>query len=382
MTTADRPRHIDIVMTTIGDSAAFFDAYRGLIARHGGDERIRIVVVPDRKTPQAFFDVCEQARAEGLDVLSPTVAEQDALLARLGAPTLVPYDSDNRRNIGYLLSWAAGADLLISVDDDNFPHGDDFFAEHLKVVAGERSYRTVEGESGWWNPCELLDVTPMQVYPRGYPYRHRVPARATVTTGLADVRVNAGLWLGDPDVDAITRIAVAPEVRALTGPEAVLAPGTWAPVNSQNTAVHRDAVPAYYFPRMGYRATGQVIDRYADIFSGYFVQACAKHLGHAVRFGTPLAVHERNDHNLLRDLQQELPAIAVLDDVLAWLQDAKLDGTTYHEAYRSLSHQLQDAVETMTGPVWNQELRGFVHQMAHLMRQWLTVLDRSADLTP
>lgn len=38
---------------------------------------------------------------------------------------------------------------------------------------------------------------------------------------------------------------------------------------------------------MGYRHNGQVIDRYADIFSGYFVQACAKHLGHAVRFGTP-----------------------------------------------------------------------------------------------
>lgn len=52
MTTVDRPRHIDIVMTTIGDSAAFFDAYRGLIARHRGDERIRLVVVPDRKTPR------------------------------------------------------------------------------------------------------------------------------------------------------------------------------------------------------------------------------------------------------------------------------------------------------------------------------------------
>lgn len=72
----------------------------------------------------------------------------------------------------------------------------------------------------------------------------------------------------------------------------------------------------------------------------------------------------------------------MLDDILAWLQEARLDGTTYHEAYRSLSQQLQDAVETMNGPVWTQEMRGFFHQMAHLMRQWLTVLDRSADLAP
>lgn len=133
---------------------------------------------------------------------------------------------------------------------------------------------------------------------------------------------------------------------------------------------------------MGYRHHGSVIDRYADIFSGYFVQACAKHLGHAVRFGTPLAVHERNDHALLRDLQQELPAIAMLDDLLAWLTECKLEGPDYAGAYRSLSYQLQDTVESLTGPEWTQELRGFVHQMAHLMRQWLTVLDRARDLAP
>ncbi|WP_426499660.1 hypothetical protein [Streptomyces sp. D54] len=382
MTTAPSARRIDVVMTTIGDSEPFFDAYRGLIARHGGDEHVRLIAIPDRKTPRRFFEVCDKARADGLDVLSPTVDEQDALFGRLGAPSFVPHHSDNRRNIGYLLSWMAGSDLLISVDDDNFPHADDFFRQHLTVLAGQRDYHTVDSASGWWNPCELLDVQPLQVYPRGYPYQHRVPDSARESTAPADVRINAGLWLGDPDVDAITRIAVGPEVRSLTRPEAVLSRGTWAPVNSQNTAVHREAVAAYYFPRMGYRHNGQVIDRYADIFSGYFVQACAKHLGHAVRFGTPLALHERNDHWLLNDLRQELPAITVLDDILAWLQDARLDGSTYHEAYRSLSRQLQDAVETMDGPVWTQEMRGFFHQMAHLMRQWLTVLDRSADLAP
>jgi hypothetical protein len=369
-------------MTTIGDCAPFFDAYRRLIGRREGEERIRLVVIPDRKTPARFFEVCQQAREAGLEVVSPTVDEQDDLMARLGAPTLVPYNSDNRRNVGYLLSAVAGADLLISVDDDNFPQGEDFFTEHLTVLDGARPYRTVDAASGWWNPVELLDVSPVPVYPRGYPYAHRNPAVSTQTEAVADVRINAGLWLGDPDVDAITRIAIGPEVHALKSPEAVLAPRTWAPVNSQNTAIHAEAVAAYYFPRMGYRHQGSVIDRYADIFSGYFVQACAKHLGHAVRFGTPPAVHERNDHALLRDLQQELPAIAMLDDVLAWLTECKLEGRDYAGAYRSLSYQLQDAVESLTGPGWTQDLRGFVHQMAHLMRQWLTVFDRARDLAP
>lgn len=376
----DPSRSIDVIMTSIGDCVPFFDAYRALIGRWSGDEHVRLIVVPDRKTPSRFFEVCQQARDDGLDVLSPTVPEQDQLLAGLGAPTLVPYDSDNRRNIGYLLSWMSGGDLLISVDDDNIPYGDEFFTEHLTVVAGPRPARVVEAASGWWNPCEQLSIDPMMVYPRGFPYAHRTPTEVDERTRTVDVRINAGLWIGDPDVDAITRIAVAPESVGLRRAEAVLGPGTWAPVNSQNTAVHRDALPAYYFPRMGYRSTGQPIDRYADIFSGYFVQACAKHLGHAIRFGSPLATHDRNVHSLLRDLQQELPAIAMLDDVLTWLQGCKLDGCTYSESYRSLSFQLQDAVESMTGPGWTQELRGFVHQMAHLMRQWLTVLARSGDV--
>ena len=384
MTARASARHIDVVMTTIGDSAPFFDAYRDLITRHGGDHRIRLVVIPDRKTPARFFDVCRTGpRRRAWRSSAPPSKSRTTCSPRLGAPTLVPHDSDNRRNVGYLLSAVAGADLLISVDDDNFPHADDFFTEHLTVLDGaaplpdgRRRLRLVEPVRAARRQPPAGVSARLPVHP---PHGGRPPPRPTA---LADVRINAGLWLGDPDVDAITRIAVGPEVRALHRTEAVLSPGTWAPVNSQNTAVAREAVAAYYFPRMGYRHRGQAIDRYADIFSGYFVQACAKHLGHAVRFGTPLAVHERNDHALLRDLQQELPAIAMLDDVLAWLRECKLDGSAYGEAYRSLSHQLQDAVESMTGPVWTQELRGFVHQMAHLMRQWLTVLDRAGDLAP
>lgn len=367
-------RRIDVVMTTVGDAAEFFAAYEKAAAGH----RVRLVVIPDRKTPEELFANCARARAAGLDVLCPTVAEQDELLARAGARTLVPYDSDNRRNIGYLLSLGSDAELLISVDDDNFPADDDFFDRHSVVAAGVHDVRVVDAASGWWNPCDMLEVEPMPVYPRGFPYRHRAPAPTPVaeTVRPVDVRVNAGLWLGDPDVDAITRIAVQPRVLRLLAPEAVLGESTWAPVNSQNTAVHRDAVPAYYFPRMGYRHHGQPIDRYADIFSGLFLQACAKHLGHGIRFGSPVSTHDRNVHRLLQDLRQELTAIEMLEDLLEWLVSCRLDGSTYRAAYESLAHQLHDAAEGLSGPWWTPDLRGFLHEMAYLMRQWLHVADR------
>ncbi|SCL17959.1 hypothetical protein [Micromonospora inyonensis] len=310
-------------------------------------------------------------------MLSPTIAEQDALLHRLGAPGLIPYDSDNRRNVGYLLSWMGDADLVISVDDDNFPVGPEFFTEHLVVTAGPRRYLTIDTASGWWNPCDQLDIAPLAVYPRGFPYQHRRVCEVVEQVATVDVRVNAGLWLGDPDVDAITRMAIGPTSRALRRKEAVLGSRTWAPINSQNTALHRDTLPAYYFPRMGYYYRGQKVDRYADIFSGYFVQACARHLGHGIRFGSPLADHKRNVHYLIDDLRQEMSAIAILDDLLDWLKGCDLNGSTYAEAYRSLSYQMQDAVEHMSGPHWDHEIRGFMHQISHLMRQWLDVLERA-----
>ena len=56
---------------------------------------------------------------------------------------------------------------------------------------------------------------------------------------------------------------------------------------------------------MGYEIGGIAIDRYGDIFSGYFVQACARHLGGAIRVGTPVAEHRRNAHSYLQDATRE-----------------------------------------------------------------------------
>lgn len=370
---------IDVVMTTVGDGRAFFDRYAELLENYHADN-VRIVVIADRRTPAAFFETCARARARGLRVVSPTVAEQDALLARLGAPHLVPYNSDNRRNVGYLLAWMTDADLVISVDDDNFPVDPNFFAEHSIVARGPAPGRVVNGPGAWWNPCEALDVMPAPAYPRGFPFAPRgtgIAASAEdFATTIADVRVNAGLWLGEPDIDAMTRLTMHPAVTGLRKSETILGPGVWCPVNSQNTALHADVLPAYYFTRMGYRLGDQVFDRYADIFSGYFVQACCKHFGHAVRFGTPLVDHRRNEHSLLRDLRQELYPLMLLEDLLPWLLECRLEGTTYTEAYASLSYQLQEAAESMRGEVWTDQVRGFLHQMAHLMRQWLAVLER------
>jgi hypothetical protein len=364
----------NLVLTTIFDPV-ILDVYRQNLERYGHLDDVEVIVIPDRKTPAAAFETCALMARRGLKVVCPTLAEQEAFLERIGLdPEVVPYNSDNRRNLGFLMSLERHADFLISIDDDNYCRGEeDYFAAHADVLCGRPQHTIARSETRFLNICDLLEINGTSVYPRGYPYfaRHQ-DGKVHTAAGAADVMINAGLWLNDPDVDAITWLGLRPFVRSFRDQSLVLDPGTWSPVNSQNTALRQDLIPAYYFIRMGYSLGGSSVDRYGDIFSGYFALACAKHLGGTARFGTPIADHRRNSHNYLKDASAEWPAIVLLEDLLGWLVEARLTGSTCLEAYLSLSYEIEEAVEKFHGPAWTGASRGFFHQMGYLMRAWLS----------
>lgn len=363
---------IALVATTIGEGR-FVDEYVAASKAEGLEERVVLIIIPDRKTPRELFERCGRARATGAKIWCPSIEEQDEFLRRLGAiRSIIPYDSDNRRNIGFLMALEAGCEVVISIDDDNFPRpGSEFFREHL-VVGRRVTLPAVHSEAGWYNICELLAVEPRNIYPRGFPYRHR---RSAQTVCLRDeegiVHINAGLWLGDPDVDAVTWLACEPRSNDFRGPSVLLGRTTWSPINTQNTAIAREALAAYYFIRMGQPLTGIMMDRDADIFSGYFVQACARHLGFYVRVGTPLTDHVRNSHDYLRDLTLELPCICILEDLTEWLREVRLEGSTYADAYLALAAALEEAVESFRGGVWCDATRAYFHYVAFCMRTWV-----------
>jgi len=131
------------------------------------------------------------------------------------------------------------------------------------------SAEVVESPTGYLNICKLLQSPASgYLYPRGFPFaaRHR-PEPEELETRSVPVHINVGLWTRDPDVDAISWLVVKPHVTGFSGRSVVLGRNTWAPVNSQNTALRRAAVPAYYFIRMGYPISGLSIDRYGDVLS-------------------------------------------------------------------------------------------------------------------
>jgi hypothetical protein len=363
-----------LVLTTVTDPV-LLQGYFDNLSSHGHLDQLRVIVIPDHKTPAAAFDRCAALHARGMNVACPSLEEQDAYLFRLGLPPdFIPRNSDNRRNVGYLMALETGADFLISIDDDNYcPETEDYFAAHSVVCDPPAPLRMLQSPGHWYNVCELLRFEPARcVYPRGFPYfaRHK-PTITSMVDRNASVRINAGLWLSDPDLDAPTWMAAPVSGRSFSGPSVILAPDTWAPVNSQNTALHRDAIPSYYFIRMGAEIGAFPIERFGDIFSGYFCLACAVHLGAAVRFGTPVADHRRNAHDYLRDAAHEMTGILLLEELLLWLQEAQLEGSDFAQAYLSLSHLLEDFTMRARGSLWTDAARSYLLQTAERMRVWL-----------
>jgi len=361
-------RRIAIVVTTIFEPN-FIDGYVANLRRFGRDN-VDIIVIIDRKTPPS---VAERCAYHGL--ICPTLAEQEAFLARFPAlGPRIPYDSDNRRNVGFLMALDRGAELLISIDDDNYVLDDvDFVGEHLAAGTTIDSPEAVS-DDGWINICSLLDSsTKDDIFPRGFPYFARRKSRtiSDETTLPAPVAINVGLWLSDPDVDAMTRLVQAPHIASAKPHSLRLGRNSWTPINTQNTAVVREAIPAYYYVRMGFSLGGLRIDRYGDILSGYLIQKCVKTRGDAIRIGSPIADHRRTPHNLFKDLYHELAGMVLLEDLLPWFVELPIGDGGYAEMYAEVADALESRASLMRGFVWDDGGRDFLVDTAANMRAWL-----------
>ena len=377
-------RKTDIVVTTIFEPA-WLQGYLDDIRYHGQESDVTLRIIVDRKTPESVFDAAEKARKAGFLIDCPNLEEQESYLTKLGiSDSFIPWNSDNRRNIGFLRAWESGADVLISIDDDNYClSGSNFVGSHHVVGSTTADVKGASLAAGgsWYNICKQLKAQISDdFYARGFPYSARRPqAQAELTSLLGEVRrisVNAGLWTDDPDVDAMSRLVQAPRVHSADPSSVILAPETWSPINTQNTSLIREAIPAYYYVRMGFPIQGMKIDRFGDILSGYFLQKCAKHLGDVVRIGDPVAEHRRSPHNLFKDLFHELAGMVVVEELLPWLQNLELQGDNYIQAYSSLADALTSAAGTFSGFVWDEGGRDFLLETADCMRTWLQVIDQ------
>ncbi len=307
---------------------------------HGRD--VKFYVAGDRKTPMQAPEACAAVSSEtGVECEYIDCAAQDAFLRswpRLAAH--LPWNCVQRRNVAILKAAVDGAQTIVTIDDDNFVEERDYFGAH--EIVGQQTELEEFGRPGeWFNVCSFLtEASGRQFYARGYGMNARSASADSQPQPMVASRriaVNAGLWLGDPDIDASTRLS-APVTAVAYDRQAnfLVAPGSWTPFNSQNTALARAVLPAYFL--------SPFVGRFDDILASFIVKRIADHLNEGVAFGRPLVRQERNEHDLLNDLALENLGMKITDEFVQALQHAKLSGSSYAACAVELCDQAEAAM--------------------------------------
>lgn len=260
-----------------------------------------IIVAGDLKTPHRHVREFLDTLPVPYDYLHP----EDHAFNRWKTNEVVGFNSVQRRNIALLEAIRRGPDVVITCDDDNYPVTDNWVERVTHLISrGVDGMPRVSSSNGWFNVGDLCHP---QVTHRGYPMsvRHS-DSFYPRTKHIGSVDVFASLWHGDPDIDAVERMCHDPVVSLVTE-SVILDTGTWCPFNSQATAYSGLLAPLMYmWPGVG---------RFDDIWCSYLARAVMDSLGYFVMYGHPSVRQERNQHNLVHDLKNELFGYEYTDQI-------------------------------------------------------------------
>lgn len=262
-----------IVTTTINSPTI---ATKKFANKEGWD----LIVVGDDKTPH------EEYEKLNCFYMHPDYQEKEykELSDILGWRTI------QRRNIGFVEAYRRGYDIIATVDDDNIPYDD--WGENV-LIGQTVEVDLYEPNSFVFDPLSVTN-TP-ELWHRGYPIEE-VPTRHEVVykgKTKRKVLIQADLWDGDPDIDAMARLSMRPCVKYdVTEP---YCSNRISPFNSQNTFLAREVIPYYsVLPFVG---------RMDDIWGGYIVQAI---IGNNLIYNKASVYQDRNEQDLVTNLENEI----------------------------------------------------------------------------
>jgi len=224
------------------------------------------------------------------------------------------------RSFGYLQAYNAGAEYVVTLDDDCMPLTAPFtfMYQHLTNLCGTPRWESsIPGE-----------------HVRGVPY---------VNKGLMKCDVSMGLWTEVADLSSPVQLARRLEKRTLELPlpkgTRVMPSHQFAPMCGMNLAFTRRAVPLMLCAPMG---AGQPYARFDDIWCGLLAQRVMAHLGWSWTVGEPHVKHERAS-DAIKNLVKEAPGIEANErywEVIADLNFFKAE--TPLDALREAGKQLVD----------------------------------------
>lgn len=369
-------KKIFFVTTTIHKPEFIEGYFKAAQAFSDDPSNVSFIVIGDLKTPTAVAKYCEQiSKQYGNEAIYLSPDNQIKWLENNNLDQLksiLPWNSIQRRNIGFLLAYQKDADIIVSLDDDNYISSNktiDLFSE----IGNKMNLMEINSSNDWFNCCSMLEFTPPhEIYPRGFPYSKRYQNETYRTRRVTkQMVVRAGLWTGSPDVDAITHLEKKTESISLReeyrNNPILLANDVYCPFNTQNTGFISEMLPTMFCIPMGDKVRGMKIDRYDDIWLSFIAEKISHHLNKGIAFGSPLSNHKRNYHNYIDDHINEAMGIKLNEYIFKMILNIPLKGGTYLECYDSAINGFSDQINSHKK---DYDLMGFFKKVNNQMRIW------------
>lgn len=293
------------------------------------DKNIEFVVAGDKKSPANF----ELSGCTHLDLVA-----QKKLPFTLA--TLLPDNTYAKKNIGYLYAIKNGCEIIIESDDDNLPYPE-FWEDRNSMVTGE-----ISENKSWINLYGYF--SDKNIWPRGlslHSIKNAVPPLRPLNKPVY-CPIQQGLADENPDVDAIYRLCLDLPFYFKKREPVILGHESVCPFNSQNTTWFKPAFALLYLPSYcSFRMT--------DIWRSFIAQRILWACGWNLSFHKATVYQKRNEHNLLKDFEQEVSGYLNNDQIIDDLRQLNLKkGDAY------LFENLRLCYETLTakGYIGKEEL--------------------------
>lgn len=261
------------------------------------------IVIGDTKSPDEFhIDNCDFWSVERQQAFDSEFAK------------ICPTRHYARKNIGYLVAMSRGTTELVETDDDNLPREEFWSARERKVEA-----RYIQ-DLDWVNVYRYFADD--FIWPRGLPLdqlHKKLPALDTFKLNQVDCPIQQGLADENPDVDAVYRLAFELPFNFKKTGNIALGNNAWCPFNSQNTYWFKEAFPLLYLPsHCSFRMT--------DIWRSFVAQRIAWANGWSILFHDANVWQERNEHDLMKDFEDEVPGYLNNSKIAQGLAELDIQG--------------------------------------------------------
>jgi len=304
------------------------------------ERNINFIVIGDMSSPPNFS-------LEGCDFWS--MLRQADLPFRLAK--LIPERHYARKNLGYMIAIHSDVEIIIETDDDNLPL-ESFWTKRKLIQNGN-----LLTETGWVNVYSYF--TDGFIWPRGFPLelvkQEHLPLSVFPESEVI-CPIQQGLANENPDIDAIFRLTAKLPFSFEKRARIILGKNSWCPFNSQNTTWFKQAFPLLYLPSYcSFRMT--------DIWRSFVAQRICWANDWSLLFHDPTVWQERNEHDLMKDFEEEIPGYLNNRKLCAILQDLDI-----YPGKKSLPDSMITCYRSLVG-------LGFIgEQELQLLNAWLEVV--------